>query len=283
MVLLVLVICGTVMAAAARRSGQMALQATIAQQDIQFRWGASSCQLTLLPAAEQFLNQQPATISGPLGEASGVVVLGKMPFILLVSDETAKVNVNRLSQQYDRNTAGLLASIGRLQAGGRGVLGVELYGSLVPAATTQAASMPTQYESYEQVFAIHHPSELIGEWADGTMARQHMTLWGGGQVNLRRADRAVLREALAGHITESQLAALDRYRREHKDVTVQQIFALIKPTDDQAAALAPLVTEESDCHSLWVVAKGPARNWYRLYIAQNAKTPGDSGKITFAW
>lgn len=282
LVLVVVALCGVLLTASARRCGQRALQAVEAQRSLQFRWGASSCQAVILGNAEERLNNAWQPGADPPAEVRDHLVLGGMEFGLILSDETAKANLNVLAEQYARNSAGLLASIGKLQAGGRRVLSVEM--RPLPLKTDEEEILPIRYKSFDQAFVTRSPSEFTDAGgSESTLARRRMTCWGPAQVNLRRAEIPVLREVLAGIVTESQLAALADWRKKDPEYTLSDALVHMQLTEEQIDQMIPLTIEASNCHSVWVFAKGPARQWHRLYVRQADEGADAPQRWTFAW
>jgi hypothetical protein len=94
-----------------------------------------------------------------------------------------------------------------------------------------------------------------------------VTCWGDGRVNLRRAEIPVLREALAGVLSESDLAKLRALREGPDAPTSAKLVGQLGLQKDKAKALAARTTGRSACYSLWVIAEGPTRLWHRFYVA----------------
>jgi hypothetical protein len=94
LVLMVLVVCGTILVAAGRRSGEQAVRAVAAQRDLQLAWGTRSCQAALLPHAERLLRDRTKRDQSVLAETEETVQLGDLAFHVIVADESAKANVN---------------------------------------------------------------------------------------------------------------------------------------------------------------------------------------------
>jgi type II secretory pathway component PulK len=282
LVLLVVAICGTIMAASARRCGQNALRAAGGRRELQFRWGASSCQVTVLAAAEKIFEDRKKPEAAPSAEVSGSLMLGGMRFRIILSDESAKANVNRLAEQYSNNSAGLISCIGKLQAGGQGILPVELRPT--QTVSVNEGDLPIRYGSFDQVFTINQASELTGaHGSQGAAVRARVTFWGDGKINVCRAELPVIRAALAGHISDSQLSTLDKLRRSSSGFSLEEGLAKLQLTKEEIAAILPLATDSSNCFGVWVLAEDNTRNWCRLYVRSydpNAQTPP---RWAFAW
>ena len=280
MVLVVLTVCGTILTGVARRSGQAAVRAGSVQRDLQVRWGTLSLQATLLPMAERLLRERNALDEPALVEVRRSVALGGMAFQGIVSDEQAKANVNTLAQRD--GDVKLVVRLRQLQASRARPLRVRLRPSKDERAATPGAP-PTRYSSFDQVFVFSGPAELRQSDApERVPVARRLTLWGSGKINLRRAERQVLREVFDGLLTETQLAALDELRRTQPNLTAIKLFARLQLTKKQIDTLTPLVTDGSECHSLWVVAQGRTRDWHRFYV-EAGQGPSDLKHWTFSW
>jgi hypothetical protein len=271
MVLLVLVICGTLLTATARRCGRGSLAAGAAQRELQVRWGTLSLRAALLPKAGDLMST-PQNLTAL--EIRRVVPLGGMIFNVILADEQAKVNINKLAET--NKTAALEAVIRRLEADSKEMLRVQLRPTLGPSTPV--------YRSFDQVFDIRRPESLFGERQhDASVVRRRVTLWGNGRINLRRAEVPVMREALAGKLTETQMQVLHDLRGKKPDFGMEEAYSAMQLTRDQIAALEPLITQDSSCYSLWTSVDSKTRHWRRLYIQASASDKGDAEDWTFAW
>ncbi len=179
----------------------------------------------------------------------------------------------------------LESSLRRLQAGTRRPLHVELRPSPPPKGLISNA--PMVYSSFERLFVVGHPSELIDPEAPGDGIMVKATCWGSGLVNFKRADPDVMREAAAGTLTESEIARLVQFRGEEPDCTIEEAISDLEHTlqlpEERAGKLRTALTDISLCHSLWIVAEGPTRSWYRLCVRQLGDAANDSQQWTFVW
>jgi hypothetical protein len=292
LVLLVVALCGAALAGAARRSGRSALQAADAQRELQFRWGASSCRATVLPVADKIWAARRKPKEDYPVEARATVTLGGAEFHLILSDESAKANVNRLAEQYAHNSAALIASLGKLQSGGVQVLPIELRPTASPAtgdvipttASAPAEDFVVLYEGFDQVFATRRASELFGTLgSEGPVVRQRVTFWGDGRIDLKRAETRVLREVFGRQVTESQLVDLATYRRSHEEFKVEEALAAMQLTDEAMSIVSPLVTDAPQVVGLCVFVEGVAKGRYRLFIQQSGSDNNPAQLWTFDW
>jgi hypothetical protein len=291
MALAILAIAGTILAAASRRCCGRVLDASAARQGLQVAWGTLSLQATCLGAAEDILTRDSVRLDRPVVWSGRRIALGGMTFHVVVSDEQAKANVNLIAKlRGDRTVA---SSLSALQSGLSEALHV------VPRPQEQAArpgspgefhvGLPMLYGSYEQLFDMVHPSQLFARDSHGNHAGHRpaaidrFTCWGSGQVNFRRADPAVLREVLLGALDNSDVGKILAFRQKQPDGTRMELMTHLDLASDKALKASELLTDTSACHSVWIIAEGSTRKWYRLYVQQSVSPEGGSGQWVFQW
>lgn len=301
MVLVLVLLAATVLAATARHALSRNVAAGAAQRELQRRWGARSCRDAFLARAEVLLTEavanDPVEIKPFLRRS---ITLGRMTFDVTLADEQAKADVNRLAE--DRGKEGLASALRALQSGQTDLLEVALRPT--PSARPAPASRSTRrrrsraarirrrlrrepaqppaatgpaYGSFDQVFAFNHPRALFGQ-NDAPAVADRITFWTDGRLNYRRAERNVLREALAPVLGEGEIALLVDFRERHPDGTLGEALRRLKLTKRQRDALGPLLTDASGCHSVRIVTRGQTRDWIVLYVA-----PAGSDAATSTW
>jgi hypothetical protein len=283
MVLFVLALAGTVLAAAARRSCERALLAHSAQEELQLKWSALSARALCLPAAERLLDVAAAKDADadapPPATVSFTMTLGGLSCDLIVGDEQAKANVNLLAARF--GDAVMSDRLQNLQAGQREVLTVELRPGGSPAGVI--AAVPRRYGSLAQIFGSKPPTALLPSGSDEHGPVERITCWGSGQVNLRRADAVVVRQTLADLVNESEFDKLEKFRRIVPGCSVAEALKTMEIPESRAKNLRLLLTDTSHCHSLWLVAHGRTRDWFRLEVAQEGDAENDAEEWTFLW
>src|SRR5438132_1522253 len=95
LVLFVIALAATAMAAVCRMSLAKSLHASRAAADLQRRWAVLTTRSVLLPQAEAIL----AKPGEPVSEVRREIQLGGQSFTLIFGDEQAKANVNLLYAQ----------------------------------------------------------------------------------------------------------------------------------------------------------------------------------------
>jgi len=270
MALLVLAVAGTLLAASARYSSARALQAGAAMEELQVRWGTISCQAVCLPQAEQLLSAADVREAITPVTIRRTVELGGVNFQLVVSDEQSKANANALARKYGIDL--IAPHLERLQSSLRRPLQIIL--------RPNEGIRP--YASFEQLFAFEHPSQLILPDPHEESPVSSVTCWGTGLINFKRAQLPVIRQGLAGLLDEGQLRKLMEFRSAQPDCTLEEAIKHLQFDDKKAQAARAAMTDSSRCHSLWVIAQGRTRAFYRLYVGYPG-TGGGSAVGSFAW
>lgn len=269
MVLLVLLIAGTVMASAARRSCESAVSSGRAQRELQVRWGAESCQDFFLRNSEKVLRAAGVDSRGARVSATRTVMLGGMPFRVTVADEDAKANANVLLKR--KGTIGLEVSLRNLQR------------DLAKAMLVRPEGLVgASYSSLDSLFAFESPAEFFDEEGKSKLL-DRVTCWGSGKLNFKRAEVAVMRESLDGILTGTQVEELAHCRDRAPDCTLAEALAKLQLTKTEVEMLLTVLSDTSSCHSAWVTAEGKTRSWHRLYVVDGQKVEKKTPRRVFLW
>ena len=277
MTLLVITIAGSALAVAANRSCRATLQASAAMEDLQVRWGATSCRELMMFSAEWMLVQDARGDRAPSPTSRKSITLGGMQFDLIFSDEQAKANVNALAKT--RNEPDLAHSLISVQKDLMRISAIRL--SPAELADDNPDTDQLQYASFDQVLAAPRPEDLISIDRFARSAGDRITCWSNGKVNFKRADRQVLREALVGVFNETQLNELIKYRDRSPDCTLLEALDSIEMqnAEETIGKAMTLLTDMSLCHGLWVIARGKTRCWYSLHVRRRS----DGRHWSFQW
>lgn len=201
----------------ANRSLSRTLQSIEAESELQRRWEQLSLQRTLLKRAEQIFAALSEPNQLPAIWHDGRFKLSGRSYQTRLSDESAKVNLNQL----------------------RKVLKPEQFRSVLASLPRGASHLEYEpIESWGQLFGSVPTSQLMQK----TTA---ITCWGDGRLNIERASDESLHLLLDPVIGTSEVDALIRRRNEDQLSTLMQIGV--------PEAASRLVTQQSLCHSLWVV------------------------------
>ena len=280
MVLVLLAVAGVVLASLARQSCELASQASAARRDLQIQWGSLSSRELVLPSAAEILDQPENDGDKPPCTIRKSLTLGTIKFDLLLCDEQAKANVNLLAKR--REGQGVDGVVQSLQSSARNNLRVQLRPAK-PQNDLSFVGIPPLYAFYDQIFEYKHPSELADPAATEDTPVSRLTCWGNGQVNFRKASRDVLRAVTEGVLDETQLDALVKLAQNNPYATIQDAMKVLKLPAEKTPLAGELLTDQSGCFSLWIVADDSTRKYYRLYVAQGANALNDRQSVTFGW
>ncbi len=281
MVLVILAVAGTIMAAAARTSSRVSLEAEQARDDLQLRWAQRSCTNLVLPIGEFLLTVAEARRQEPVSSAAYELDLGELTVRMLLSDEQAKANVNRIAERGDE--IALARAVRTLTS---------LHGVPLPVRPRPGrfegsllSLQRSDYTSYQQLWAFERPEQLIG-LSDRTLTpglTRELTCWGNGRAHVRRASPEALRVVTAGVLNDTERHELVSFRQKRPDATLADALRHLELPPDRAADVRDVLCETSGCHSLWLVVEGPSRRWVRLTVAQEGDAEIDSLTWTFRW
>jgi type II secretory pathway component PulK len=266
LVLVLLLLAAAGLAGAARHSALAAVASEQGLQRMQWHWALISCRAALpgrIPALlDRAEGRDPRNRAGirtskdkprePVRAMRVRCVLAGRTYDLVLTDEQAKVSVNRLL--LDASVPEATAIVRRLTRGpGRGRDEVRLR-PLAGGATGRATSALRAAGAYGQVFDAAPPQRLAGTGRESGLAA-NVTCWSSGMVNFSRAPRAVLEEVFdmtAGRrYAQSFIEARDRVPYS----TLKQVLALCERIDDVGReAIEGYLTDESSCFGLWVIA-----------------------------
>jgi hypothetical protein len=202
-----------------------------------------------------------------------------MDFDLVVSDEQAKANVNFIMAKKGR--VDVEAAISALQSDQPRALAVRLRPSTPDPRVIRRYQLV--FGSYDQVFVAKGPRDLVVGSLGEPAGQGRVTCWGSGRVNFRSADVPVMRVVLAGILDETQLDLLKKYRAAVPDCTLDDALKQLELTKDNLQKAQDILTGDSSCQSLWVIARGKSRDWYSLHVAQAGDAENDAQSWTFSW
>jgi type II secretory pathway component PulK len=273
MVLLLLAVSATIVGALCREAMLAQSAAAAAQADLQLRWGRESCQTALLPAADNIMDR--ARLAG--APASDIVWqnidLGGQSMQLGFGDEQARINLNAVYAASGKDgVRQALQTLGRnSQTMPRLILGPEPTGehiqrfALLPLASDESNASDDGQEptavavigSLGQLFPDATASQLSAASLD-------VTCWGDGRVNLHRAPAEVIAQAAGALLLPQQVKQIVAARDRQIDMPLQNLLALTGA--DSADRLAQKFTDDSFCHSLWIVTQVGQCPQYRLAV-----------------
>lgn len=265
MTLLLLVIAAVAMAAVATESHKRAMAALNAQDELQRRWAAISCERALLPRTADILKSASDRAGKPLSRYDQTVTLGGTKFTLVFADEQAKANVNLLARHLEPT---------QLRQTLRALTGPGVPIDLAPAVTRQKdksgkVTHTQHYGSYGQVLGEVSPAVLY----DG--AGDRFTCWGDAKLNTKAASPAAVIAVASTVLDGAELGRFERAMKKTSAAAWREVFREANILPDKVKLMEDRVTESSACTSLWVIPHGGRR----CRFAVN----GPNGTDVFEW
>jgi type II secretory pathway component PulK len=269
MTLLLLALAAVALAAVAQESHARAVRAVRAQDELQRRWGALSCQRALLPRAAQVIDaarrrsrQLPGAVTSAARES---VQLGRQEYVLLFADEQAKLNINAIANRMDGRRLG--EALRRLiPHAATASIRLDPARAREPAADGNTVERLT-FASYGQLFDTASPAALSGIAEAGRSTPSALiTCWGDGRVNPAVAPRAVVTELAATVLHGGEEARFRKLLQRDAAQDWQDTFKQLNLPPDRSAAMQNLLATQSSCHSLWIVADVAGRRCYQFCV-----------------
>ena len=283
--LLLLTIAAVAMAAVGRQSLDQALVALRAEQDLQQRWTTLTSRSVLLPLAEKAISNAEVQREQTLGSVTIKTRLNDTDYAFVFTDEQAKANVNALQRYRGRDQ--LVYVLRRLiPAGSAGLTKVRLRPVLQqPPARSSALKTPARelslLGSYAQVFERALPEYLVGQRPRASIAA-HLTCWGNGQLNVRRASRPALQEICTPLLGLQEVDQLIAIRQESPDFNLTDVLDRLNLTHHQRQELAGRLTDRASCHGLWIVTNNKKQSRFQLSVVEGSRRGGALLR-TFTW
>ncbi|MBI1335789.1 MAG: hypothetical protein GC164_02375 [Phycisphaera sp.] len=271
MTLVLVMLAAVALTRTAQRSLTDALRTKTALEDLQQRWTRTSLTETLLPKAVSILEaaQDPAKPEAHFTQVRLTCQLNDTDYELIVTDEQAKVNVNRLLSQRslgaaEADTATLLRDVADPYLGA-GSVRLRPVDERTLRELKHAGLSPIG--SYGQVF---DPSvdvrTLVGERNRPGLA-DFVTCWGNGKVDVRWAPRRVIEQACERELGPRLVAAVIDARDKKPDGQLADWLATVGSlTEDDDRRAKAMLTDSPGCVGLWVIAHGRQKTDYALTI-----------------
>lgn len=274
MTLIIVILAGIALVAVSRRSCEKAIQAVRAESDLQRRWMTHSLQQHLLPRAEQWLTQIEEQTHEPCHTRRIDCVSDSMSYTILLTDEQARFNVNRLRDEQTHKAIECVRRLARRDPSGIASATVRLRRPSTRLAELDEAL--GRIISYDQVFENPSAAWIVGEPAgDGLM--KTVTCWTDGRINFTRSPDPVIREATRPILGAGAAEHLVNARRAHPDTPPLNLLRRLPDlAPRQRRLLTRLFTDESSCYGLWVIAANSHRRWYHLRVVMQPQDEDDN-------
>lgn len=306
MVLVLVMLAAVALAGLARHSMVGALEARDAIETMQRRWAVRSCQRTLLHRAAPLLDAAERGTDGrgnpaetyqndPMPELRVTCELIGGTYELIITDEQAKVNVNRLFPlPKDKDLASIVERLPPRTLASDDAARVRPRLLVMDRVVIEGELALPLIRSYDQLFIDPDPAMLAGSADDPSLVRS-VTCWGDGKVNLRRASDEVIMAACSEPLGRTTASLLVRAREEDPYAPLSDMLGREDRIDaGKRAAVRQYVTDRSSAHALWIVAHDGKRARHYLTIrAEELAPPDEDGQIdqnrtvsrtyTYAW
>ncbi len=259
LVLVTLILAATCLVQLASRTRERRVQGIDAVESLQEKWGQLSCErATLGQAAAHFerveKNTMPSVDSPFPSQVRQSLEFGGMRFDMLVADENAKASLNlvlEVSAESDEVKTG------------RREIDATLRALVPPRFVTELQLRPTLPSQYwGQIFdlqAIQQRHDRVRVLAEAT---QRISLTGLGPLNVRRAQKDVIRAVAASVVPEGQADRIVETLAETPNSDVEIVLRRTIKDKAEREMLALLLSDRSANFSVWteVWASGTPRS-----------------------
>lgn len=247
--LVMIAIAGILLTGICRHSLAMSLAVHQMTERLQKRWGMASCQRAAFRLAEEVLMETSLRDDGSrdvqsLATASLVVNLGGVDFDLLLADDQAKVNVNLLDANLDRETAThALESLAD---------GADVEVQLRPLAGNNLGADGLPYKHWEQVFSprelslVDFPDRLV--WAS-----RHVTCWSAGsRLHFWAASDAAIASVAGLVLSPMEVDRLTAQRGASPSGKVGELLDKLGLSQRKRTMLEKLLVDTRSSVSVWI-------------------------------
>lgn len=277
MTIVLIAIAGLVLAAIARHSLAIAAEALAAEEELQQRWAALSCQRAILPRAERLLARKESQTRESGGDPrdarrlAATVRLGTITAKLILADENAKASLNALAGDGDEVSRAIeqLADAGELEV------------RLRPYRRKAESEGSLAFDSWGQVFALDR-AQSGGVSQSLCAATAEVTCWGDGRLNLRRASDEAVQRICRTQTSPTVVRRLLEERAKSADWDLARLLKSLQLAEGDHRRLHAVLTDSSHCYSLWVLATTAQcpEAWFFVARSHGAGTPHIS---SFTW
>jgi hypothetical protein len=138
------------------------------------------------------------------------------------------------------------------------------------------------FESFGQIVEQLDVARLLGDNFDGPASR--LTFWTNGQLNIRRASSEALAMLGRRSLGPQLVNELIELRDEAPYTPLKELKGRLSRFDrEQEAEMDRLLTDESTCYGLWMIANGSQRTWTAFAVGIGDTQNGLRQTYTFRW
>lgn len=286
-VLILILLAGFSLAVVARTSFSTALDAKHAITDLQTRWAVHTANDHFLPGAKNVLQSIEKQSGAPTASRRLKLKLGEIDFTFILSDESAKLNLNQVLRKTKTDGANraLRDILSRCSSNSGGTFGIRL--RPYPIDIRRNASTDLLL-AFDQVFDTRSPAELpkvlMSPEVGSRSVCDYLTLYsGGGRVNFRRADESVIRLAAGSTVDSSIIETLLTARRQNPMASLSSAMSKAQLNDQQRRSVMSVLTDQSSAQSLWVIADTPSSRPRYFLTVRGTFAGRTDNRIQFNW
>jgi hypothetical protein len=248
LVLVTLTICAVALLELTSRSQQVQMDSLERLQGLQTRWGRLSCNRVLLREVatlfEAIEQSQTTTEDNQPGEFPTVlresIQLGNQLFTIVLADESAKLNLNALRRWGRPGTTTQLL---------RQALGPSSFRSL---RDLERSTPSADLASWGEVFDLSQLRAVGGSDRDLVELTRGLTLWGTGELNLRRASAQSLELACKAVVTDGLARRIVERRSESPTLNTDLLLRQTVLNETDRAQLELILGDGSNAFSVWI-------------------------------
>jgi hypothetical protein len=263
----------------AQTSLQRASRTIDRQRDLQSRWGMLSCQRfafenrnVLLSETFPSDNPQSKSVTRYFKDFVIRVELGNSTAEILVSEESAKANVNTIYQNVsDNQTEEILAEV----SGSRAQL---IHLRPIPDEYKSSPHAGV-FDSFDQVFDVSSENRLSPNGMK--LATKNLTCWS-ARLNVRTASDQAIKVILKPVIGPIFAERIVQARSNLPDASVDEILNEAGVSNEQNNRARRLLSDSADAHSVWVHFSDARRERYSFTVRRQF-TDSIVRYYTFYW
>lgn len=290
-VLAAIIVVGLALTSTARRGLNATISAIEAQKSLQRRWGMTSCQRAILPAAQSLFDVSDRTTRRQRGKKTAFpavledrVMLGDQTFDLLVADEDAKANLNAIYDASDIQTCerALSRLTGPLESRSVQLTPERASTNQQSAKKSRASaskledpnseidsspdSIAPAFRSWGEVFDLVQLHRLAGDDRQLAKMTRQLSLFGTGRLNVFRAkDETIL--AVCSAVVREGLA--QRVLSKVRETSLGEVRLVLDQTvtnEIDRRDLQKLLGDSSNSFSIWIEVSSKSVRQQRLAI-----------------
>lgn len=278
MTLVLIAVAALSVAGIARRSLLVATESIEAEHELQRHWGATSCRRLLLEKADEiFMKLEAPHEDGRLpwpapSKISAQVELAGTTYRLWLSDEDAKLNLNKLRERFPKQSRDIISQ----------VVDPLTPLQLSPDLSSQARQKKRWYSSWGQVVDLSRAwqAESLEPLMNTTTS---ITCWGNRKLNIHRVSDELLLLVASKVVTQGIGQKLLEARTKATSLEWKELVKPLALKRKDELALKAWFDEKSTCYSLWLELDDGHRQWYHQWVLGDQGGSSQESILSFHW